>query len=71
VYKQHDRRWAGAGRSVQVEVLFGRRVRPVGDVVLDALRAQPGESTEREQREAEAADPTYWTALKAFTNPFP
>jgi hypothetical protein len=56
VDEQHDRRLGGAGRSVQVEVLFGRCVRPVGDVALDALRAQPGEGTERKQREKTRLD---------------
>ena len=60
-----------ADRGVEVEVLFGRRVRPVGDVALDALRAQAGAGPEREQREDEEANPAYWTARNALTNPAP
>ena len=67
--EQYDRRLGGAGRSVQVEMLLGRCVRPVGDVALDALRAQPSEGAEREQREEIRL--YYWTALNALTNPPP
>ena len=50
-------------------MLLGRGVGPIGNVALDALRAQPGAGAEREQRNEEGSD--YWTARKAFTNPLP
>ena len=69
--EQHHRRMRRGRRRVEVEVLLDGGVWPVGDVVIDVLRAQASGGPEREQREAEDANPSYWTARKALTNPAP
>ena len=67
--EQHHGCMRRGGRGVEVEVLLDGGVRPVGNVVIDVLRAQAGAGPEREQ--CDQTRPYYWTALNALTNPFP